>query len=112
MGTQADRVQILLDLTTELQKCGTFYLATLLVERAYSHACLANAVFGDNSLDAAALEVNAQLRRMVFAEAVPAEPPSRMRRKPPSRRRVAKVAELLRRVESSVGRPDVVGRAK
>jgi len=106
-GTQAERVQILLDLTRELQKCGTFYLATLLVTDAYAYECLQDTVFGEGSLDAAALKVNARLRRLSFVKPVPAEPPERKARKGATRRQRADMTALLEQIELRGAKPKV-----
>ncbi len=74
MASQAERVQLLVDLSKELEHHGQLYLAAMWVAEAYALECLAGAVFGAGSLDDAVLRLNVRLRRMLPAKAAAVDP--------------------------------------
>ncbi len=80
---RAQRVQMLCDLTRELQGLGPRFLATLLVSEAYRAESLENVAFGRGGQDAAVLQVCNRLRRHApVRPAVAVAPAPRKARRP------------------------------
>lgn len=106
--TRAERTEMLIELSKQLEKCSSLFLAAVLVEEAFGRDCMEEIAFGKGSLDTAVRKVVERLRRQIvparYSAAIDA--PKRGRRRP-----VARVGELLARAElKALGEPLPHGR--
>jgi len=106
---------MLIELSKALEKCGSLFLAAALVEEAYGRECMEEIAFGRGDLDTAAVKLAERLRRQLVPPPARGGDEANGMLKRGRRRPIARVAELLKRVEMKTQGaevPDARRRAK